>query len=410
MTKERYTEIYAVRIQWQDKNYYIAVEDIEELYFIEDIFSYSMVGKIQFNDRNGIMEFGPVTGNEKIGISYGGERSTEKELKFDIFKMSKMIPSQTSLKSGTDNYIEIVFVDEMFYNLTQSQYSTSWKDTKYSKIIQDISEYALEIDSFEKFEESIEKAQFFYIPFWSPKQTIDWITKRISGIKSSNPGFLFYNNTKGSNFITLESLLKQNELMKISNNEGIYKTTSENIADINRILGYRLSGIDNHSKKELKGGIGFGYDFNRKKFLSYDHTYNKGINNFTLLGRKSLFPDISNKNTNIVFTGENTQKKIENIYNNEWIKRYAMQQTLTIMVEGHEERYAGGLIEIKWPSKDDEEEFNKNLGGNYLVKSITHQFVNGSPPFRQKMILIKNAYESSDNTELLNSKNKNLGK
>ena len=86
-----------------------------------------------------------------------------------------------------------------------------------------------------------------------------------------------------------------------------------------------------------------------------------------------------------------------------------MQQTLTVLVQGHEERHAGGMIEIIWPSSDEKEKFNKNLGGKYLVKSITHQFSAAAPYYRQKMILIKNAYEDSDSTKLMDASNKNLG-
>jgi hypothetical protein len=120
---QKYTEIYSVYITLQDQDFYIKVEDIEELYFIEDIFSYSMVGKIQFNDRFGIMEFGPVTGNEKIGIVYGVENDVERE--FDVFKMSKIIPATASRNAGTNNYLEVIFVDSMFYDLSENHYSVS---------------------------------------------------------------------------------------------------------------------------------------------------------------------------------------------------------------------------------------------------------------------------------------------
>ena len=113
---------YTVYLVIDGKEVNIMVTEIEQLYFIEDIFSYSMVGKLQFNDRQGIMEFGPLTGNEKLGIVYGVAEDTERV--FDIYKINRIIPSWNNSDSK-ENFIEILFVDEMFYNLTNRQYSTS---------------------------------------------------------------------------------------------------------------------------------------------------------------------------------------------------------------------------------------------------------------------------------------------
>lgn len=406
MTIEKGT--YSVYISFQDDDFYIPVQDIENLYFIEDIFSYSIVGKIQFNDRYGIMEFGPITGNEEIGIEYGVE--TDIERKFDIFKMSRILPSANSNEHGYRNMLEIIFVDKTFYKLSESYYSVSWKDTRYSDIVSNISEHALDIDDFEEWEDSNEVADLFYMPYWNPKQAIDWISERCTGSKSRLPGYLFFKNSNGSNFITLDSLLSNNDLLTVNDDdEGMYHLSSRNLTAINKILSYQLSGIDNHSKKRLKGEINVGYDFERKKILFEPYSYSKGISNHTLLGKKSLFPDIANDNTNISYMAEADKDTLKNIGYNDWFKRYCMQQTVNIIVKGHEARYAGGIIQITWPSADDKEMFNKNLDGKYLVKSITHQFTNTQPPYRQKMILIKNAYEDSDNTDLLSAKNKNMG-
>jgi hypothetical protein len=50
---------------------------VRQFYFIEDIFSFCVTGKIIFTDERGIFEFGPLTGNETISIVYGEEEDTE---------------------------------------------------------------------------------------------------------------------------------------------------------------------------------------------------------------------------------------------------------------------------------------------------------------------------------------------
>lgn len=82
---------YSVYLVIDGKEVSVMTAEIEQLYFIEDIFSYSVVGKLQFNDRQGILEFGPLTGNEKIGIIYGVAEDTERV--FDIYKINRIIPS-----------------------------------------------------------------------------------------------------------------------------------------------------------------------------------------------------------------------------------------------------------------------------------------------------------------------------
>jgi hypothetical protein len=109
--------------------------NIKQLYFIEDIFSYSIVGKLIFNDDRGILEFGPLTGNETLTIIYGEDEVIEKS--FYIYKISNINQiSQTNPE--TDNVVELFFVDYMFYSLNFLQYSKAWKDEKISKIVKTI--------------------------------------------------------------------------------------------------------------------------------------------------------------------------------------------------------------------------------------------------------------------------------
>jgi hypothetical protein len=99
------------------------------------------------------------------------------------------------------------------------------------------------------------------------------------------------------------------------NDNGLYKFETKNYTDFNKILGYSLSGIDNHAKKQLKGETGVGYSFTEKKFKRVPYTYNDGVSDFTLLGRRSLFRDISNANADVEFFGE-PEEVIKNIQQN----------------------------------------------------------------------------------------------
>ena len=144
---DSYITNFAVYIIIDGEEVYIDGGSIEYLYFIEDIFSYSIVGKMEFHDRQGILEFGPFTGNEKIGVIYKVDQEIEKQ--FYVYKINRIIPSWSNADTK-ENYIEIIFVDEMFYNLTNREYSISWKNKKASQIVSDIATNMLDVSNFER--------------------------------------------------------------------------------------------------------------------------------------------------------------------------------------------------------------------------------------------------------------------
>lgn len=380
--------------------------DVISFYFIEDILSYSIVGKLVFTDNRGISEFGPLSGNESIGLIYGEEEDIER--KFKIYSISK-IEQGKGQSAGDKNIIEIYFTDTMFFTLNFLQFSKSWKNEKYSKIIKDIGENLLGIQKWDKFESSKEKLECFYMPYWTPKTTINWLIKRCSGIKSKEAGYCFYNNGNGSNLITLESLLKEKSLMKLSSqDDGLYTFGDQNLFNYNKILSWSMMGIDNSSLKLLSGGTRFGLDSDKKEFIKNEYKYKDSVNHCTILGGKSLFIDLS-ANTLYQNLNESDPKIIDNYYYNSWIKKYNLQQCLSFTVKGHEKRYCGGLISIFWPSTNSQENYNKNLHGKYLIKSITHSFnPHSSIHYKQKLVCIKNGYEESNLSELVSASKTNL--
>jgi hypothetical protein len=61
-------EIFDVLLITEKSTIALNNADINQLYFIEDIFKFCLIGTMTFNDRYNLMEYGPFTGNEKIAI------------------------------------------------------------------------------------------------------------------------------------------------------------------------------------------------------------------------------------------------------------------------------------------------------------------------------------------------------
>ena len=56
--------VFAATLVFGDKKIQIDAEDIIDWYFIEDIFKFTMSGKLIFYDKYNFLELGPFTGNE----------------------------------------------------------------------------------------------------------------------------------------------------------------------------------------------------------------------------------------------------------------------------------------------------------------------------------------------------------
>jgi len=377
--------------------------EIKQLYYIEDIFSYSMTGKIIFTDTRGIFELGPLTGNEWLYLEYG-----DTELWFKIYKLNKV--DSISTAAGNVNVIEMFFAQEMFFLINFLQFSRSYGEDYISGIVSDIAQRYLNVEEFVEFEDTTNNIENFYIPYWTINTTLQWLMKRGIGVDSGEPGYLFYNNTAGTNFVTLDYLLKHGRTTPHSGPgsvDPVYKFHDEDPFYEDKILEWSISGIDLSSIKQLSGGVKRGYDSMRKKFIQNEFTYKDSVARQTILGRKSLFTDISDEKAGYDLIGETNEDGIDTVYHNQWHKKYAHQQCISLTVKGNETRLCGDRIWVWWPSGQSGERsevWHKQLDGWYLIKSITHTFSGyANPSYKQKLVCIKNGYENPDDTDLLDS-------
>lgn len=396
---------YSVTIEFENGIYKIDNGSIIELYFIEDIFSYSITGQIQFVDVHGILELGPITGNEVINIFYGS-KETQLHRSFLIYKVSN-ISQMSGARSENKSVCEILFVDYSFILFNNREYSYSWSDYYFSDIIKNLLEDFCEIKSFGHWDQCNEQLSY-YSPWWNINQNITYLLPLMSNKKNNLGGYLMYSSTQGEedstfNLTNLESLFSQKDKLKVhKNDDSIYTFSSPNDYYVNKILTWNISSIDRTGINDLKGGTYYGYDINRKKMLLEKYTYTDLLNESTILGTHSLFNKIDDNSVIHNNTGFNDESLIKNIAYDNWIKRYSLQQLLTIVVYGHEKRYCGTMIDISWPSHFKSEKFNFNLGGLYLIKSITHYFnTKSTPVYKQKIVLMKNGYNFSKSEQLV---------
>ena len=390
-----------------EKGFTFEMKDVEMFYFVEDIFSNCLTGVLRFSDLYGFAEFAPLTGHqEKVHIVYGTDKDIS--LTFDVWKVNELVPQTGGgvADLGSQNLIELILVDQNFDQFVNQRWSRSFTQDSVSNIVRHIARYMLDAD-IKTIETSNEEIDFC-MPFWTPKQAIDWLSRRGKSAATGKAGYLFYNSSQGLNFVTIEKLL-QGSPRKTGETRDVYVFSNpENPWYINTILGWSLTGIDNSFLRWIRGGTKFGYDFSTKSLLEGNYKLRDGLDNITILGRKALYSDIGMPRSDYRNEGETDSDMLEILFQDEFNKRYTLQQGIKIIVKGHEERYAGSMIEIEWPSTERGLVHNRQMKGIYLVKSVTHQWSPSRPGWIQKLVLLKNGYTDSRNRNLLNASRKNV--
>ena len=403
--------VVTVMILAESGNAILMNEDIYKLYFIEDIFGFSIIGKIIFNDRFNFMELGPFTGQERIAVIYGVGES-DKNMIFDIWKVNKISQSGPGIRETSENMFEISLVDPFFIPTTLRRYSKSWKDETYSQIMTDILNNMCFVAAggFPLNMEESSNSTDFIIPYWTPKNALNFLTRRAKGKRSGSSGYLVFNNTVNgltTNAVTLNYLLA--DIGKTLDKKP-YKFQSDIVSDKNKILEWWFSGLDRTGNQTLRGGYWRGFDFNTKKLLQVGFKYSDGSDRNVMLGRKGLYGQMDDLNSSNHMVGDNNIDTLVDIGFNDWAKRYNLQFVLNIIVEGDETRHAGQHIEIEWPGFTGEQsKMNDALKGKYMIKSVTHNFMGGGHfPYKQRLVCIKNAYQNINSAVLYNSKITNL--
>ena len=263
-----------------------SVEDIIELNVVEDIYDFCMSGNITFYDRTGWTELiEHVGGIYPLVIMWKNEDEEFVKKMFSIYHTEPII-EESQLETAITKQ-KWYFLEPTFSSFTTKRYSKSWgEEESASTIFEDIFKNFIGYESTSKFvynETPNEKFDNFSMLNWTPAESIKWLKERCSGSSSKMAGYLFFNNSLGSNFVTLPYLFEQEKAKNKREEKNTYVFGSSN-DNLNRIFGWWVDPPKKIDEQYLGGGISYGYDFDGKsikeqRFLYTDFFKNNDTGN-----------------------------------------------------------------------------------------------------------------------------------
>jgi hypothetical protein len=405
------TNVFTVKILVNGKVINFNAGDIKECFFIEDIFTQCIVGKLTFIDNYGFLEYGPFTGNELLSIKYG--RYNTKELNFHIWRVEKVFPTFNAENTITTG-VTIELIDTSYDAMSTYYYSKSYDSKmKHTEVVKSILKNMVgwsdgRIDILES---SSELTEPFVIPYWTPSVTIRHLLNRAK-YNTNTYGYLCYNNTKSGFSVSVKPL------SYLLSNSNIMDSLSYKMSDTkepikNKVLDWWLEGINHNLTKPLRRSLAYNNDISTKTTTKTVMRYDDYIKFESILGNYTLFDKtygLSDELVSNITMYSGSEKDVKNKLHSNFSKIYNLSNLLNIIVYGNERRYAGHQINIEWPSTNRETELlSRMFQGVYLVKSITHNFVQQQDAigYTQRMVLIRNGYFNPSTDILLKSIIKN---
>jgi len=388
--------------------YSIQIEnnDIIEVSIFEDIYNFCMYGYVTFIDKIGHTEIlENLNGQYPLKIEWMEENSTKMSRIFNVYETDPVV-SDSQLDPGM-KVIKWTFADEILSHLRRKALCLNWGSTGTdgSTIIEQMASNIPDLSDrtkFKQFEETDTTFTNIDMNLKDIASNIKWIKKRCRST-SGNLGYLFYKNSQGVNFVTIQKLIESTEREKDDNGNSVRYVFSSQDDSTNKILEWQILPPGNiESFSNLAGSTYVSVGPNKQIIMNqrnYSQLISKAKMNISKITSAVPFSyDIKNNNPRMFIGMEGDKEKIDNATMYTFLLRLYAMNTIHLVVRGDSARYAGMLIDIDWKSSDPKMLTDKTMEGTWLVKAITHQFIpkGVTPPYRQLLVCMRPGYNQKD--------------
>lgn len=214
-----------------------------ELSYYEDIFRGTITGHLLLSDAISLIDRQALCGTEVLIIKY--KKSNQAQYSFDkIFRVYRI--GNRVMQTGSSEIYTIDFCSEELFLSEQLKISKAFTGKKISEIVENILVEDMKIkNDVNKKLVIIEESKGLYdfiIPYKKPYEAINWLATY--ALPSKNPGadFIFYENSFGLNFRSLQTLYDQTPYRTFT-----YSMRTVGDRGKKGELGIALSGIKSYS-------------------------------------------------------------------------------------------------------------------------------------------------------------------
>lgn len=377
---------------------------IGDLTLYEDLFSNTMSGHLILQDSLDLINSLPLIGQEILNIELQTPTLTNKIVKtFYIYKLQNRIVKKRS-QVYMLNFCSIELINsenskisKAFSGNISDTVSSIFKDVKYIN-----SSSTLYVDK-------TKNSYQFIAPFWTPLETINWLTAK-SLNEHGVANYLFFETNQSFEFVSVDFLIKQ-----VPVRDYVYSDVDPNTA-----FGINGSKDDKYSLVEsMDNGVTFDYlrNLNAGMYSSKLYTFDlttRNINTTTFdyiddfgksshLEKEPLRTDslFRKKLASLYFIHKNnyqTGTYKQQGYKDFFLQRNSLLEQLSafkicIKVLGRTDIKVGSTITFTVPElrqilKDEIETSGKSdyFTGKYLITAIKHQIVNGNHSMYMEII------------------------
>ena len=407
---------------------------VTALNLYEDLYKACITGDITIVDTNNVIMEAPIIGQEFLGFKITTPGIDEFALDYSthVFTITK-INSRISTNPSTMVY-NLAFSSPEGLRNERTRVSKSYADS-IDGIVEDVLSSAKYINTKKTlFMEETKGIKKMVVPYLHPHKLINQLKMEAISKKHDSPHYMFYENTLGVHFRTLDSMYAQKSIAdfhagdmggEVSLEEELkrvlqFQIVGSNDMLINVVTGMLASNVLTHDiyRKEYKHED-FEYlsDFHENNRAHYDDMnkdnpiyndvpideFDNTVSEFTD-AKRYFHPTstiINNSDAQHYAEGNNpyTANNISKTIMSRKSKLAELTQGVSVLIQVHgtTQLNVGAMVNFNLPitgAKHSGEDSDKYLSGKYLIKTLRHMFDFTEKKHTCAMTLVKDSISS----------------
>ena len=362
----------------------------------EDISSPTVSGNITLNDAQDLVNLMPFIGEEKLLLTFKSPTMDDKQgLISHAFYIYKMTDRKYTAERAVEYTLHFVTFETI--RDLNSKMSRGFEG-KINEIAYNILKNNLGTDK-NIFIEPTRNTIKYVSNYWTPYTNLNFMTKRSISNKTGSANYVFFENSRGYNYVSIDSLLENDSKTRYIYDNNTRDPASGGNASV-RDIGEQLSRIENYTidtaydyMQRIQNGMYnsklITHDMLTKSYQIQTIKYADEFEKHNHLNPNPLSTaGLPSKSSAFQETRIRAMEGFDNFKSDglkSWYLKYIMQQNevnaymMEITVPGRTDIAVGDTIDVyiyrntPYRSTDTEEEIiDKTFSGRYLISSLCH--------------------------------------